>query len=733
MNIKHKLSILAASLLLAACTSENEVVNPAPPDNGGSNKEGREVLLTLKNKLNLQSTGTKAGDAIATANENYINALDVYVFGSLTEDGPYTFQELFYYREDPSEKIAKDWAHTFTINASADGKTSTGLLRLTKGLFVKVYCVANQKELYNTDAGGATALFTDFRPLIQTAPGQANNTVTVGVPTETDFMKLHSNVLNPTVEDDVIVTPLPMTGAYTVPLNLTDFSVSTRTQIGFKLSRMVARFDIVNNAEESKFTVTSVSMAKGRKGAYLFPVKPLGGSPAAAADLITYPVRPLDENTQVAGQATSFGAFYSWPSPKEDQGYLILKGKYRVNKTEMKEVTYQVPFEQVTNGSGSYIEVAGNHRYTIAITKADEYHLDFNLSVNDWSDEGNMDEYQPENDFDKTSVTLDAGATAGANVLSDGSIMVDPAVGSKFGFTIAANSIVTDVLSFEGDVWIEKISTKASMQNVFQYKVVDGVAGLTDIAPCVIRLTNAASGKSKEIRVIPPAGPTVRLASNYTGFSKYDAATNTVNVYNIAGQTTKLTVTSPKFVDGTTGSSVDNTSCTWMTPDNASSNEETADYILTLPAAQANLSTTGTLVFKSTANQKATTVKVALQDATMTLGSFNNQGNAANMYNATGSTSGGPKVTLEGSASNMFTIQISAPEGLVPSVTLGDDWLETSTRLDADGKTVVLTGQVKTGVSDFTSAKSGKILLTNKITGGSNLEIEVATTIVAAP
>lgn len=50
MNIKYKLSSIAASLLLAACTSENTLEPPTPPDEGtASANNTREVLLSLKN------------------------------------------------------------------------------------------------------------------------------------------------------------------------------------------------------------------------------------------------------------------------------------------------------------------------------------------------------------------------------------------------------------------------------------------------------------------------------------------------------------------------------------------------------------------------------------------------------------------------------------------------------------------------------------------------------------
>lgn len=148
---------------------------------------------------------------------------------------------------------------------------------MQKGLFVKVYCIANSTKLI--DAAGAE--FAGFQPLVQTKPGQPDNVVTPGVPTETDFKALHTAVLKADEPTDVLKTPLPMTGAYTTPLDLTDFSVSARTQLGFKLTRMVARFDVENDASKSMFTIESVSMGNGRTGATYFPVKVLGTEPAA--------------------------------------------------------------------------------------------------------------------------------------------------------------------------------------------------------------------------------------------------------------------------------------------------------------------------------------------------------------------------------------------------------------------------------------------------------------------
>ena len=415
MNTFARLSISALLLLTVACTDEAGQGNHNLPE--GEDGQRREVLLTLKNKLVVPQGGTKAaGEAtgasagitgtagsgtnnagtagsgvatkadtpIATAEENFIRSLDVYVFGSKTEGGDYTFQELFYYRDDAST-VAGDWAHEIDLTAATGtDNATTALMKLTKGLYVKIYCVANREQLYATAADGTVTPYTDFQPLVQSAPGQDNNTVRAGIPTETDFLKLHTKPIDPAVtnptEDDILVTPLPMAGSYTTALDLTDFSVSARTQVGFKLTRTVSRFDVRNDAKQSKFTITGISMAQARPGASFFPIRVLGTLPTpVAGELITTPTRAFTGVNANKGLQT--GAFYSYASPAADGGYLILKGTYAVNQSESQEVSYQIPFKPANDAEGHFLEITHNHRYTIAITKADAFRLDFTMTV----------------------------------------------------------------------------------------------------------------------------------------------------------------------------------------------------------------------------------------------------------------------------------------------------------------------------------------------------------------
>lgn len=757
MKIFKQLSLLATGMLLAACTAENVIDEPVIQPGGKDDANTREVTLLLKNKLSTASRATtKADDPIATAEENYIRSLDVYVFGSPTENGTYTFQELYYYRDDATTLPAEgEWAHSFSLSPTSEDNTTTALLKLNKGLFVKVYCIANRDELCRTDAATkAIAAYTDFTPLTQTKPGQPDNAVTPGVPTEAEFLALHTRAINPATtgdvsENDVLQTPLPMVGSYTTPLDLTDFSISARTQISFKLSRMVARFDIINDAGLSKFTIEEISMGNGRKGASFFPIKVLSDT-KDGEDLISYPARTLTAETQkTAPLNETKGAFYTWPSLQEDQGFLTLKGKYAVNKTELMDVSYQIPFKQVNNGIGSYIEVSNNHRYTIAITAADRYELDFTLKISDWADEdGEINNYEPENDFDSEKIALSndpAYASVETYVTQDGTVEVLPAAGSKFAFDMGANTELNEEIVYENDVkWLvadtrpDPVVTKAGMAaftQTYTYKLDETLlAEAGQWKPVTIRLTNPASGNVKDIRVIPTPGPALSLAASYSGFAKFDPKTLVATVYNAAGQTIKLHAVAETRKDAsdveTTGSSVDVANATGFSADQASAATAEADYTLTLGAAQsAPADYAGYYTFASTASKGVSKVTVKLKNPAITMPTAANfhSDRADNTFEATAGTGGIPRVVLMGAEGNSFTLLVESPEGVNASVSGGEDWLEAETheKTTANGMNqCTLTGRIVAGAVFTADKTDGKITLTNRI-DNSTLELEV--------
>jgi len=775
MNIKHLLPLFAAgAFLFASCTEETEVAGGTTPDGTGTGNDTdrQEVLVSLKNHLVLQKPETKAeGDPIATEEENYIHSLDVYVFGAKEENGDYTLQEIHYYRDDASTLTLPGVStYSFNLTNSADNSgVTTGLLKLNKGLFVRLYCVANRSEMYTTSADGTTTTqYTDFKSLIQTAPGQADNLITAGVPKEADFKKLHIKLIDPAAttdptENDVLASPLPMSGAYTTPLDLTDFGSSARTQISFKLSRMVARFDIVNDATKSKFTLEKMSMGNGQKGAKFFPIETVG---TKAADLITYPEREVSADTQKASDEAAGttnltkGAFYSFPSPKDDKGYLMLKGKYAVNQTESKDVSYQVPFQQMVNGIGTYIEVAYNHRYTITITKADTYHLDVDLKVADWDDKEVIDPYEPENDFDRAeNVVLDAAASTNTYVLDNGQISVLPDENSKFTFKMASNTdLMHEVIykSATAPKWVvidgDPVVTKAgSQETTFKFKVdktvLDAaVAAGQKLEDITIRLTNPASGSRKEIKVIATQGPTVAFVSQEDNFNTFDAAKLTAYVYNVADQTIKLKVDAETRLDDpsqpegakTTGSTATvGGSSTWLTA-SADVTEASGEYILTADGT-GNAGDESTVDFTSVASTAKTTVKVVLKDPAMTpltVANFNS-GRTDNKFDLTAGAGSIPQVSLVGVKDNSFTLTVVSPEGVVVTdAAPSNTWLTitSTTAPNSNGKKVTtITGKISDATGMLTTPKTdGKFTIANKLDASKTIDVEVVTTVPTA-
>lgn len=457
-------------LCLFSCTEDIEK-EPEVSPGGDTSSDRREVLLTFQNKLKVD---TKAGsdsiqtraagdnDLIATDAENEIASMDIYVFGSDKENGTYSFQEMLYYRSNGAI-VDKPWATSFELFSKSANETN-GLLPLKKGLFVKLYIIANKPGLVGEMSGADPAPITyeQFKALVMEGTGDKGRDVKeFGQPTEDDFKTFRTPLLQADKAEDVLQTPLTMVGAYLSPIDLTDFAVNTRLQVGFKLTRTAARFDIVNDAKASRFTVESISMAEGRSGVSYFPIKPYEAKAPLNDAKITYPLRAF-KGAQTADDKLEKGAFYSYPSPKEDKAYLILNGTYNVNQTEKKAVTYQIPFKQIVDGTGNYIEVAYNHRYTIYISDADEYHLDVAIKVADWDEGGSIDDYQPDTAPDSLSVNIDVLNGVFDNKTKTVSLYLAPT--NFFNITTASNAGIDMEYTYDkGDTqhdWlkIEKVS-----------------------------------------------------------------------------------------------------------------------------------------------------------------------------------------------------------------------------------------------------------------------------------
>ena len=705
---------LLAAVLFVSCTAEVDKTDRSTEKAGSANK--REVLLSFKNKLTVKTTKaeTKADAPITTEAENEIATLDIYVFGAKAEGDTYTFRERFSYRQDGSALPAG--AKELNLTPSTDNATTTALLELQKGLFVRLYCIANQTDLINPVDGNIVA-DTYFAPLTYDIE---TGILTDGIPTELQFQKYHSPLL--TNASPALDLPLPMTGAQTTPIDLTDFGSSARVQVGFKLTRTMARFDISNAETESKFHLKSISMGNGRRGTAFFPVKVYGATPAVDGELITYPARTFEGEKANTGLQVS--AFYSYPSPLEDKGYLILNGTYRVNQTEAKEVSYQIPFKQQTADGGLVeLEINPNHRYTIGITKADEYRLDFNLTVENWTDEGNIDNYNPENEekinFTVTIPALDLNSQYESKTQT---VTLSLAPGSYFDMAISSKTELTMKKSYVGGLEYQKYDwlnveiapqtamNKNILENNYNCKVSLKSDYTGDRYPkAVLRFLNIIDGTEDVFFVEPLSAPQVieATAAGEGNFNKFDKEHSIASMYHTAecGMQLKvvcmedIAITNPEWLDITKVS------------------ENNREHVYELKLKDADTTSPGDEGILTLKNSKfenlATDITIKLL--------------------ATDITASDQNITAANSGNTNFPV--ISPEGYTVSV-LNNNW-------NGGGSWFDISGSSSTGGTDYvginqrnnqsTIMKPVIIHLANKIKGGKDKDITITPVGFATP
>ena len=660
---------LFAAILLASCTTEADKAERSEKDMANR----REVLLSFKNKLTVKTTQTKArvktetkADAfIATEAENEIATLDIYVFGAKTESDTYTFRERFSYRQDGSALPAG--AKKLNLAPSTDNAITTALLELQKGLFVRLYCIANQTELINPVDGNpvADAYFDPLTYNIETG------VLTDGTPTEQQFRKFYSPLL--TNASPALGLPLPMTGAQTTPIDLTDFGSSARVQVGFKLTRTMARFDVSNIETDSKFHLESISMGNGRRGTTFFPVKAYGAATAASGELITYPACAFEGENANTGLQVS--AFYSYPSPLEDKGYLILNGTYRVNETETKEVSYQIPFIRKTaDGSSVTLEINPNHRYTIGISKADEYHLDFTLDVAEWDEAGSIDDYNPNaNGAGELTVTIPAPFKDDTHYSKETrTVNMSLKAGSKFYVETRSPATLTLQKTYVGGLaarqydWLDisepetSLVSKAGLTN-YKYTVSlkDGY-DKTRFPRAVVRITSVIDASETVLFIEAVAAPQVGDAVQDTGNrNTLDPNLLTASLYRVTGSKVKVNVSCP---DGSTIASLPD----WLEAKVLETKVPVITYELSLKEGSRDVEVAGNegeVVFQNAKdNSLNTAITVKLLDASITV-NFDALGGTGNTYDAPHDAALG-NINMPLSSGNNFTVSTASLDGL---------------------------------------------------------------------
>lgn len=719
------LPLCCAALFLGSC-GETEIMPPEKEGGDGMSSGSRELVLTLQNKVSLSGTLPLTRAEIATNDERRIDALDIYVFGSKELEGEYTFQEKFSYRSDGS--TVENSSGIEVENGDGNSSQPTVLFRPKKGLYIKLYCVANQPDLYRLDTSHPDApsyvKYEDYTLLQQTAPGSPDNVVTLGIPTESDFCGFISRPLNPANAADSIVPALVMVGAHIAPVDLHDFSLSSRLYAGVKLTRGVARFDVVNDASASRFTLESVSLGNGRSATRLFPLEALAG---ASGELVTYPFRSLKKMPKV-NENQALPVFYSYACTVEDKGYLILKGKYVMNQGEVKDVSYNIDFSRVEDGNGSHIEISPNHRYTVAITKADPYRIDFNITVADWEEGGNLGDYTPENGIGELTVV------PADQYDPDTRTMTTPVVpGNQFTLTTFANApLQAQVLyAFPGNEWLDAqvemnalTRTLWSQTGVCTVTVKEGV--FTAYPDAVVRLINTANGSTNEIRVEAQGVylGTVRPGDDI--HNSYDETTQTLTLYGTDKAIATATVYCPS---GLAALNLPD----WITEEHKVEGGAT-DYTFTLNQSKfpsdlgMDKDATYTINFTDVLNgssqkQLHLVLKSSFIDKVKTSLTYVS-GNTGNTYDSTaGKETIMMKATAESTTS--FKLKVPSPRGVTLSQTNYGWFTVSHTNIWKESdKYDEFTFTSTTGQSDYPDKS---VVFTNNIVGGGNFTLTVTT------
>ena len=720
--------LLMGSLLLHSCSGETQLDG----ENGipeGKDPLRQEVLLNINNKLVLHKTATRD---IATAEENAISTLDVYVFGASTEDGTYTFQERFAYRENTDDLPAD--AKELILNAGATDNVTTGLLSLHRGLFVKLYCIANDTKPVNAD--GTEVEADDFTPITFTTGGSIMERE--GSPTEADFLKYHTRLLT----GDILNSPLAMSGAQTLPLDLTDASVGTRLQVNFKLTRLAARFDVVNKADESRFTIESISMGNARRGAGYFPIITCGAHPAADGDLTTTADKPFMGAN--ANTGTQTGAFYCYPSMQEDEGFLMLKGHYKVNETESKEVSYRIPFRQKgVDGQETYLDINNNHRYTIGITKADELRLEFTLNVTDWPDDGNIDDYEPDNKPGEITVSIPPAFQDRSTAILDPdrnvyTVSMSLDTGSSFDMTVGSSSPGIKIVyaggpSAQKNNWLvcePKTTIRISSGSDYTFSIKEDYTGFFPRA--TVRVYDVLSGMENILYVdavaVPQPLTTTQPEKAPNGTSdnpnSFDVTTATATLYRITNSSTQVSFLCPDNMEvvGKPG---------WIDVSDVVKNGTKNTYTLTLndrdvvlPSTTSNTRTVETtdnaVIFANSKNKEKLRIPIAivLKDAPMTP-LFTALGGNNNSYTEPTESDLG-KITMSVASGNTCTVPVTSMDGVTVEFDFGSnpEWLTsevktTGTSAGSNQQSVIF----KLVNANLPNAKDVTVTLKNKIGG----------------
>lgn len=423
MKVKYLLSACLLLSGLASCTSDEIVPNGGGIDGEVPGQGAVVFSITGLGSGSVENPETRA-TVLATAEENRIDSLDIYVFaydddGTFDEDLTSTAAAVttkltpqndaavaadanWYLQEKWTYKSAEPGHSSSKVDTSkpqlheiptlgGSGVARTAVIYPQKGRCLKFFIVANGGELTATAADTPwTPVFTDV------FTDAATPVATVGT-RASDFLALRLRLgLKPAAADQVlpINCPLPMTAqmASTVAdmVNMAGANAPAQATRPATLTRAVTRFDVVNYAalpSQGDYTLTDVYVSNHYSFTNMKNLIPAGEAlkPAVKHNLDG---RAWTNYTDIAtGQQAMVlpSVFYTSPTlAGTDAMVLGLRGV--LGKTTAQPGELLTPLNkdvQVVDGAGNPLVLQANYRYLLNIKKLGS---DINIifSVIDW-------------------------------------------------------------------------------------------------------------------------------------------------------------------------------------------------------------------------------------------------------------------------------------------------------------------------------------------------------------
>lgn len=708
--------LLALAGLGASC-SDDETTG-----GGTSGIPGRSELQIVFSGSGESQSYDKPTKAIATAKENQIDDLQIYLFAAASEGGPY------YYLETWQDGTAYDPEHPETTNfkkteAGTGWKASLYPNELPGVPYIKLFCIANKnvpgvlasdgatvskttdEKFYQEDGG--TEILATLTPVTTAEAGDGSYTVTPGT-TETDFIAAFTKALG-AAADGVISTPLLMTGQGKTKIS------GNVSVVNIDLTRVAARFDIDNTTSKSNLTIKSVTLAQGRKTAPLWtaPLTKVEKADLGTSPLIAQKYEAVDfEKLTGANQGITESSLYVYPTLATDESYLILEGTYKspVNSSQVP-VTYHVPIVRTPEGGdkGEYIAINANNRYCLRITDVTLSNVYGTFDVVDWTSAGGIT-IRPDNDapvfdaalaFDAASANMptDLNAANPDATTYDYEVTGNADGAGSFSLTMAATGTVrcekeTMSATKAGETeWLTITADKTEERDgvwytTFKFEYTNSIGQ----QPVAVHFINETASYDPALWTTvnfygPKAVPSFALVTNgnskgnITALTDDDAKKPTATIYSVNGSYVTFDITS---IEGVTADAL-----TGYKAEKVATNGFVHTFKVSVDAEATAVG--GNMVFKNAGDPtKTTTLTITKADPSLSIAK-STDANGASDYTAGSETpfvtTGTLQVDLDLLAAGSCNFKVNSPQGLTVA-SLDCPWLtitEVHPWADSDG------------------------------------------------